>query len=152
MTIDEAMNLFGFNTPYTMGGLKRRYRDLAKKYHPDMHTFYYEKAKATKKFLHIQEAYEILQENFSEQNRFSFPDEDEIKSDEYEYSEKHFDNYAEVEEQSTFLGSIFSGLLLIFIWIPLYAYLFFGAPFNILLNYFFIKLNLEGGSKKRRVF
>ncbi len=65
MGYKEAINIFSLTDNYTISELKKSYRKLMKKYHPDLHTndmtqqrkFFEQKAKE------INEAYEVLSEN-----------------------------------------------------------------------------------------
>ena len=67
MNIDEALRLLNLNRDYTEDDLKREYRKLVMKYHPDKNgdkdkTFYEEKTKL------LNEAKDILTKNFKERN------------------------------------------------------------------------------------
>lgn len=66
ITIDvekqRRLNLLGFDGEVSIEIIKKRYLELAKKYHPDLHMAKseYEKGIIEKKFLSIKEAYEFL--------------------------------------------------------------------------------------------
>jgi len=67
MNIDEALKLLNLNSNYTEDDLKREYRKLVMKYHPDKNgdkdkTFYEEKTKL------LNEARNILSKNLKERN------------------------------------------------------------------------------------
>jgi len=67
MNIDEALKILNLNRNYTEDGLKREYRKLVTKYHPDKHSdkdkrFYEEKTKL------LNEAKDILSKNLKDRN------------------------------------------------------------------------------------
>lgn len=57
MNKNEALNLLGLNNKYTEEEVKKAYRGLAKKYHPDIAGEQY-----NHKFAEINKAYELLVE------------------------------------------------------------------------------------------
>ena len=58
----KMMSLLGLSGMLTPENIKKRYFELAKKYHPDLHTdkSEQERASLSMKFLQIKEAYEAL--------------------------------------------------------------------------------------------
>jgi len=62
--IRNALNLFGAESIYEFDNVKKEYKRLAKKYHPDLHANKPELIKKIyeKKFMKIKESYELLEE------------------------------------------------------------------------------------------
>ena len=58
----RRFSILGFNGEVSIEIVKKRYLELAKKYHPDLHMTksVYERSVIEKKFLSIKEAYEFL--------------------------------------------------------------------------------------------
>jgi len=69
MDILKALAILDLPPFITKDDIKKRYKELAKEYHPDI-------AKDSSKFLEIKEAYKIIME-YIENFRYSF-DEDEL--------------------------------------------------------------------------
>jgi len=69
MDIVMALKILDLPPFITKDDIKKRYKELAKEYHPDI-------AKDSSKFLEIKEAYKIIME-YIENFRYSF-DEDEL--------------------------------------------------------------------------
>lgn len=63
MTRNEAVQIMGLSRKYTEEELKKTYRTLARKYHPDVAGDAYQG-----KFAQINEAYDLLSELGPEQN------------------------------------------------------------------------------------
>ncbi|MFX1516980.1 MAG: DnaJ domain-containing protein [Promethearchaeota archaeon] len=59
MSIEEAYDLFGLKNPTNLKKVKVTFRQLAKKYHPDVN----DDENATKMFQEIYEAYEVILES-----------------------------------------------------------------------------------------
>jgi len=64
--IRNALELFGVNDIYEFDKIKKEYRRLAKKYHPDLHRNKPELIQKIyqKKFLRVKESYEILEDYY----------------------------------------------------------------------------------------
>ena len=64
--IKNALELFGVDNIYEWDKIKKEYRRLAKKYHPDLHQNKPELIKKiyNKKFIRIKESYELLEEYY----------------------------------------------------------------------------------------
>lgn len=62
--IRNALEVFGAETIYQFDAIKKEYKRLAKKYHPDLHRSKPELIQKiyNKKFLHVKESYELLEE------------------------------------------------------------------------------------------
>ena len=71
MTVYEALNIFGISGSYDEKELKRVWRELAKKYHPDNFKDDEEKSNAEEKLKQINIAYETLLNNESKNTNFS---------------------------------------------------------------------------------
>jgi len=67
--LEEALNTLGLPKLITESEIKKRYRDLAKEYHPDLPTG------DSKKMQEIQRAYEVLMD-YIKRYRFSFDEEE----------------------------------------------------------------------------
>ncbi len=69
--IRHALELFGVSTIYEWDAIKKEYRRLAKKYHPDLHTNKPELIQKIyeKKFRQIKESYELLEEYYYQKNQ-----------------------------------------------------------------------------------
>jgi hypothetical protein len=81
----SAYNLFGLKPGASEGEIRKRYRELVKKFHPDVN----KDTNADKKFIEIQEAYEQLMSGFEE---ITTVEETQETSFETTYSE--YRNYA----------------------------------------------------------
>jgi len=68
--IRNALELFGVDSIYQFDIIKKEYKRLAKKYHPDLHTTKPELIRKIyeKKFLKIKESYELLEEYYKSKN------------------------------------------------------------------------------------
>jgi len=68
--IRNALDLFGVNSIYEFDVVKKEYKRLAKKYHPDLHANKPELIKKiyNKKFMKIKESYELLEEYYKSKN------------------------------------------------------------------------------------
>jgi molecular chaperone DnaJ len=66
--IRNALDLFGVSTIYEFDLIKKEYRRLAKKYHPDLHTNKPELIQKiyAKKFSRVKESYELLEEYYNQ--------------------------------------------------------------------------------------
>jgi molecular chaperone DnaJ len=66
--IRNALELFGASTIYEWDNIKKEYRRLAKKYHPDLHRNKPELIRKIyeKKFRRVQESYELLEEYYNQ--------------------------------------------------------------------------------------
>jgi molecular chaperone DnaJ len=66
--IRNALELFGVSTIYEFDQIKKEYRRLAKKYHPDLHRNKPELIQKiyTKKFTRVKESYELLEEYYNQ--------------------------------------------------------------------------------------
>ncbi len=62
MTFDEAIKALGLDAAASKSDIRKAYRELAVKHHPDKHQDEIDKQIAEKKFKKIQEAYELLSE------------------------------------------------------------------------------------------
>jgi molecular chaperone DnaJ len=65
--IKNALELFGVNNIYEWEKIKKEYRRLAKKYHPDLHRTKPELIRKIydKKFRRVKESYELLEEYYN---------------------------------------------------------------------------------------
>lgn len=72
---DEAVKLFDLNDNYTEEELKKKYRELARKWHPDMPTGNAEK------FIEVQAAYELLLDDLKKRTMRIVPLLEELKKD-----------------------------------------------------------------------
>jgi len=68
--IRNALDLFGVNSIYEFDIVKKEYKRLAKKYHPDLHANKPELIKKiyNKKFMKMKESYELLEEYYKSKN------------------------------------------------------------------------------------
>jgi len=68
--VRNALELFGVESVYEFDNIKKEYKRLAKKYHPDLHSDKPELIKKIyeKKFLKIKESYELLEEYYKNKN------------------------------------------------------------------------------------
>ncbi len=66
--IRNALELFGVSTIYEFDKIKKEYRRLAKKYHPDLHRQKPELIQKiyAKKFTRVKESYELLEEYYNQ--------------------------------------------------------------------------------------
>ena len=66
--IRNALELFGVNTIYEFDKIKKEYRRLAKKYHPDLHRQKPELIQKIyeKKFARVKESFELLEEYYNQ--------------------------------------------------------------------------------------
>jgi len=66
--IRNALELFGVNTIYEFDKIKKEYRRLAKKYHPDLHRQKPELIQKiyAKKFARVKESFELLEEYYNQ--------------------------------------------------------------------------------------
>ena len=64
MHIEEALKILDIPPYVTKGEIKKRYKELASKYHPD-------RSKESKKMVEINEAYKLIME-YIENFRYSF--------------------------------------------------------------------------------
>ncbi len=65
--VRNALELFGVDTIYEFDKIKKEYRRLAKKYHPDLHRNKPELIQKiyNKKFMRVKESYELLEEYYN---------------------------------------------------------------------------------------
>jgi len=68
--VRNALDLFGVDSIYEFDVIKKEYKRLAKKYHPDLHSNKPELIKKiyNKKFMKIKESYELLEEYYKSKN------------------------------------------------------------------------------------
>jgi molecular chaperone DnaJ len=68
--IRNALDIFGATSIYEFDNIKKEYKRLAKKYHPDLHSNKPELIKKiyNKKFMKIKESYELLEEYYKGKN------------------------------------------------------------------------------------
>jgi len=68
--IRNALDMFGVDTIHQFDTIKKEYKRLAKKYHPDLHASKPELIKKIyhKKFMKIKESYELLEEYYKGKN------------------------------------------------------------------------------------
>ena len=66
--IRNALELFGVNTIYEFDKIKKEYRRLAKKYHPDLHRQKPELIQKiyAKKFTTVKDSYELLEKYYNQ--------------------------------------------------------------------------------------
>ncbi|NPA87440.1 DnaJ domain-containing protein [Caminibacter pacificus] len=71
--IRNALELFGAESIYEWDNIKKEYRRLAKKYHPDLHRNKPELIRKIyeKKFRRVQESYELLEEYYKQKVTYS---------------------------------------------------------------------------------
>lgn len=69
MSLDEAYEILNISKNVSLNELKKRYRELAKKYHPDIlnanNVSQKELEEGVVKFRKINEAYELIKKNLS---------------------------------------------------------------------------------------
>lgn len=85
MTRDEALKILGLKSDFTEDDLKKAYRELSKKYHPDFYTFDDEQTKQemTAKFKEINAAYGELSKNFQTNTKRTYETGYKINIEEY---------------------------------------------------------------------
>jgi len=68
--VRNALELFGAESIYEFDSIKKEYKRLAKKYHPDLHANKPELIRKiyNKKFMKIKESYELLEEYYKNKN------------------------------------------------------------------------------------
>lgn len=87
----SAYKIFGLNPESSEEEIRKRYRELVKKFHPDVN----KNPNAEKKFIEIQEAYEILMQGPEYQPEVETPSEPSFQTEYAEYR-----NYAREQYQA----------------------------------------------------
>ncbi len=81
--IQEALKTLNLSSLVSLNDIKKRYRELSKKFHPDLNS------QNSQKFREINEAYKILKD-YIENYRFTFSKEEIIKQFPREYHASKF--------------------------------------------------------------
>ena len=81
MTYSEALNIFMLGFNFTEQDLKKSYRSLSKKYHPDNFLTEEEKRVAHEKMCEINKAHDILKKKKT--NNYEYQEEEKINVNEY---------------------------------------------------------------------
>lgn len=92
-TINNCMKLFGLGPDAALDDVKKTYRKLAKRNHPDCFKDYEQKKKQEKIMVGINEAYQILLNNFNDLESEAFDSNKTDIEDDYTLYSKGLDYY-----------------------------------------------------------
>lgn len=100
MNIDEALKILNLNREYTEDELKREYRKLVIKYHPDKHSdndksFYEEKTKL------LNEAKDILDKNIKSRNKNERTSQSSSNMNKEKYDNRYYRHKEELDKLKT---------------------------------------------------
>ncbi|HNT71401.1 MAG TPA: DnaJ domain-containing protein [Bacteroidales bacterium] len=94
MNRQQALNLLSLNNNATENDIKKKYKELAKIYHPDSNT----SESSADKFIQITEAYLFLINNKDSQYIHQNT-EDEYKRQAYQYAQMRYEEFRKKEEE-----------------------------------------------------
>lgn len=140
MSIEEAYKILGINRLTTKEEIRKAYRKMAMKYHPDRYQTFIQQAWATRKFIAIKEARDmLLSSNSFQSDTIHVNDEFNNETENVEVFKCMDWFFDRLPNEDTFFGFIFSFILMWFVFLPMLIIFFFYAIPAVILQEIFIK-------------